>query len=101
MITEVQELQFIPIGEHSNGLGVSSAQTISPNATNNPYLASKVLIQALTQNVRYTLNGAIPTASLGFQLKAGDPPVIITVKGLTLKVIEETATASLQFIMGN
>ncbi len=59
------------------------------------------MIQALTQNVRFTLDGTNPTATSGLQIKAGDPPMIIPVgASAILKVIQETATASLQFQWG-
>lgn len=81
------------VGSHSDGATISSATTLTP-----PTGATKILIQALDQNVRFTLDGTAPTASLGFQLKAGDPAVMIPVgAGMTLKVIEEAATADLQY----
>lgn len=104
MITEVRELQFQPIGAHISGTVISSAVTLSPSATHNPDKGDKVLIQALTQNIKFTLNGTTPTTAasgLGFQMKAGDPPVIINIKGLTLRVIQEAATAQIEFQMGN
>lgn len=83
---------YAPIGSHSSGASISTAQTLTK-----PAGASQIMIQALTQNVRYTLDGTDPTASLGFQLLAGNPPVIIAVPGASIKVIQETATASLQY----
>lgn len=81
------------IGAHSSGLAINTATTLSAPAN-----AKRVLIQAITQNVRYTLDGTAPTATLGFQLKASDPPLLIPIgPNTTLKVIEETATASLQY----
>lgn len=63
-----------------------------------PEGAKRLMIQALTQNVRYTLDGTTPTASVGFQLKAGDPPRIIPLSSeTTVKVIQEIATASIQY----
>lgn len=80
------------VGSHTSGRAIAAATTLAP-----PAGARRVLLQALTQNVRYTLDGTAPTASLGFQLKAGDPPVVIPVGDtVVLKVIEEAATASLQ-----
>lgn len=84
-----------PVGAHNDGLVISSAVTITI-----PDGATKVLMQALGQNVRFTLDGTTPTATTGFQLKAGDPPVSIPVAGATLKVIQEAATADLQYQFG-
>lgn len=96
--TEVDDLQFQPAGAntHVDGLAISSATVIS-----NPNGGTKLLIQALTQNVRFTLDGSNPTATRGFQLKAGDPPVVIPVSATTVvTVIEEAATADLQYQWG-
>lgn len=88
--------EFSPVGSHSDGATISSATTLTP-----PTGATKILIQALTQNVRFTLDGTAPTASRGFQLKAGDPPMLIPLGASTvLKVIEEAATADLQYQWG-
>lgn len=87
---------FEPVGAHVDGPTLTSAVTLTP-----PTGATKIMLQALTQNVRFTLDGTTPTASLGFQLKAGDPAVIVQIgNDVTLKVIEETATADLQYQWG-
>lgn len=99
MQTSVDELRLGALGAHNSGLAISSAVQLHPSPTYNPSGAEKIVVQALAQNVRFTLDGTNPTASLGFQLKANDPPLTIPLKGCTLKVIEETATASLQFQM--
>lgn len=83
---------IIPIGSHTVNNSLSSAATLTK-----PAGARSLLAQALTQNIRFTLDGTTPTASTGFQLKAGDPPVLIPVVGSTIKFIEETATAVLQY----
>ena len=82
-----------PVGAHNSGATISSATEITI-----PSGARYVRIQTLTQNVRYTLDGTDPTASSGFQLKAGDPPITLYVEtGVTLKVIQETSGAVLQY----
>lgn len=92
----LSELTFVPRGSHTGGASISSVATITI-----PAGATQVMLQAITQNVRYTLDGTAATTTLGFQLKAGDPPIIVPVSASTvLKVIEETATASLQYQFG-
>lgn len=82
-----------PVGAHTGNASLSSAVTLTPPAT-----ATAILAQALTANVRYTLDGTTPTASVGFQLKAGDSPVLIDVApGLTIKVIQEASGADLEY----
>ena len=91
------EFTFTPVGAHVDGPDVSSAVTLTP-----PAGATKLLIQALTQNVRFTLDGTAPEAAKGFQLKAGDPPIMIPIGRFTvIKVIEEAATADLQYQWGD
>jgi hypothetical protein len=66
-----------------------------------PKTASGILMQALTQNARYTLDGSDPTASKGFQLKAGDAPLYVQfTKGMALKFIAETAGSILEYEYG-
>lgn len=94
-------MNFNPIGSHSDGGDISTATTISPPAGLALNVA-KLLIQAVSQNVRYTLDGTTPTATTGFQLVAGDLPIILPVGSNTvIKVIEESATADLQYQWGN
>lgn len=63
-----------------------------------PAGAKRILIQALSQNVRYTLDSSAPTATKGFQLKAGDPPILIPIGPSSgLRVIQETATAEIEY----
>lgn len=88
-------LRFDPIGSHNDGTDISSAVTLSPEDG-----ATKLLIQAAVQNVRITLDGTTPEAAKGFQLKAGDPPVMVWIAGATVKVIEEAATADIQYQWG-
>lgn len=88
-------LRFDPIGSHVDGTLIVSSTTLTPEDG-----ATKLLIQALDQNVRITLDGTTPTASKGFRLKAGDAPVMIWIAQATVKVIEEAASADLQYQWG-
>ncbi len=88
--------QFNPIGAHNDGLNIATVAELAA-----PVGANKIMFQALTQNVRFTLDGTDPTTTLGFQLKTGDPPVILTIESrATIKVIEEAATADFQYQWG-
>jgi hypothetical protein len=94
---QTAQAPFTPIGAHTSNAALSSAVTLTPAAG-----ADQLLIQALTQNVRVTVGGTTPTATLGFQLKAGDPAVLIGLSGATvIRVIEETASATIQYQWGN
>jgi hypothetical protein len=50
--------------------------------------------------VRYTLDETEPEADVGFQLKAGDPPLIIPVGAAGINVIEEAEGATIQYQWG-
>ena len=66
-----------------------------------PKTASGILMQALTENARFTLDGSNPTANKGFQLKAGDPPLYIQfTTGMVLRFIAETAGSILEYEYG-
>jgi len=49
---------FNPVGAHAEDTTVSAATTLTP-----PTGATKLLLQALAQNIRFTLDGTVPTAS--------------------------------------
>jgi hypothetical protein len=88
---------FDPVGDHVDGPDISSAVTLTA-----PTGATKIMIQAVTQNIRYTLDGTAPTTSVGFLLKADDPAVILPLgNNTTIKVIQVAATADLQYLWGS
>ena len=62
----------------------------------------EVLVQALDQNIRYTLGNAAPSATSGFRLTAGNDPIAIPlVAGRTrLRLVEEAAGATLEWQYG-
>lgn len=85
-----------PVGAHVANGSISSSVTLTPPAT-----ANVLLIQATGQNVRYTLDGTTPTASTGFVLRQDDQPLFIDVGvGMSIKVIQESATATIQYQWG-
>lgn len=64
--------------------------------------AGHIWIQALTQNVRMTLDGTTPTASVGIRLTAGDPPLELSGENaLDAKFIEETPSAVVEVVYFN
>lgn len=95
---------FTPVGGHIAGTVISSAAVIMPGRMGVEDPADKVLIQTTSQNIRYTLDGTIPTPTVGFQLKSTDPPKQIIIRpetgGVVLTVIEEAGGALLQVQFG-
>ena len=87
---------LIPVGSHISVTDISSVYT--PDC---PVKATMALVQAFGQNVRYTLDGTVPTTSMGFRLTAGDAPSILPFTDLTtLKFLEEAGGATLELQWG-
>ena len=85
-----------PVGAHTTNSSLSAAVTLTQ-----PYGANRILLQAFTQNVRLLFTEAtstdVPTATKGFRLLAGERIDLSVSTGVLLKVIEETASASIQY----
>ena len=80
-------------GHKSATLGVGLLVLTAPNG------ARFALVQACAQNVRYTLDGILPTPAGGFQMVAGDPPLMIPCSvATTLTFCREVAGAVLEYI---
>jgi len=89
---------FKPLNGHGH-------QSIPLDATvftyNVPKQANNVAVQAVTQNIRMTLDGTAPTATVGFQLKAGDPAVLVNLADtVTLRFQREADGAVLEIQAG-
>lgn len=100
---QVQIAPLDPIGPHVGNTDISSQVVLTPPISTTG-TADKILIQSLDQNTRFTLDGSLPIGTgtqHGFVIPAGDPPMIIGItQGLVLTVVEETATAELQYQWG-
>ena len=85
------------IGLHIANTSLASAVTLIQ-----PVNAKRILIQAFAQNVRFifaetTNTTLVPTATLGFRLLAGERLDLSISSQSILKVIEEAASASIQY----
>lgn len=89
----VGKFKYAPIGAHVSSTGFSAAAALTIPGGD----VDVVAIQASAQNIRYTLDGSNPTASVGFQIAAGDSDLIPVSEGVTIKIIEEAATATVQY----
>jgi len=89
---------WIPSGSHGRIVGLSAVKSIVFDTG-----VQGVYIQALSQNVRITLDGTNPSATgndTGFEIRSTDPPVLITGQpGLTIKMIQTAASAVVQYQM--
>lgn len=89
-------LPFLPVEGHQTNATLGTAVTLTA-----PSRASKLLVQAFGANVRFTIGNTAPTATVGFQLKSEDPPLLIPVtSGQSVQIIQEAAGASVQFQWG-
>lgn len=90
---------FIPLGSHAQDTSISAATTITASDDK----ATHVMLQNSDPsiNVRYTIDGTAPTASLGFLLEPGWY-AIIPVQNVTLKVIETAVGGQVDYqeVMG-
>lgn len=80
------------VGSHTSLATLSTAIALAP-----PAGGDVIQLQVFAQNIRYTLDGTTPTATTGFQITSGSCVVIDVGSDHVLKVIEETASASVQY----
>jgi len=94
-------IQNIEVG----GTGKYYQMTSLATATDVPGLpvgsgpGCRVMIQALAQNVRYTVDGTTPTTTVGMRLHPTETHSINVAPGTVIKVIEETASAEVNVIV--
>jgi len=66
-----------------------------------PENANRILLQVFTQNIRLVFTEAtspfVPTASVGFQFAAGSRFDLAIADNFVIKIIEEAASASIQY----
>lgn len=86
---------FVPLGAHAQRNDLNAVRTLTPAAG---VAADVLMIQCQTKDVRFTLDGSNPSATVGLLIKAGDPPLIIRTS--SVKVIEVAATAVLDYQWG-
>jgi len=96
MATYPAELRTV--GDHIRlDLATASSNWIAkPTGVNVSEQATHIQMQALTQNIRYRIDGGNASATVGFQLAAGAIS-LIPVPNLGISVYEEAAGAILQY----
>lgn len=85
---------FIPAGSHTQDTSITTATVITVADT----AATHVMVQnsSDTVNMRYTVEGTTPTATLGFLLEPGWY-FISPIEGTTITVIESGGTGQVDF----
>jgi hypothetical protein len=89
---------WVPVPHSSSEIDEGDLYTI-----NIPVGVNAMLVQALDQNIRYTLSpGAPPSATSGFRLTAGNDPLVIPISPITSQLIftSEADGAMLEFQFG-
>lgn len=86
-------MSWVPVGTHTANASLGSAVTLT-----RPEGANAIIVTASGQNVRYTVDGTTPTATTGLLILTTVTPQIIPVAdGVTIKVIESAASATLNY----
>jgi len=81
------------VGSHTQNTSLSGVVSVTV-----PDGATAVLVNARSQAVAMTLDGTAPTATKGLLLEADKGTILIPVqRGQTLKFIEATASAKLDY----
>jgi hypothetical protein len=86
---------FTPLGAHVSNGSLGSAVILTA-----PAGADFLMLQALGNNIRFRLDGVNPTTTVGFQLANGDTITLPVNPGDTVRVIQEAATATIQYQWG-
>lgn len=95
----VIEFPFTPQANQTHQSSVMAAGVFDINVPKGAY---EIRLQAVTQNVRYTLDGSDPSPTSGFVLVAGNDPIVIPmINGrTTLKVSRAAGGAILEYQFG-
>jgi hypothetical protein len=85
------------VGDHTR-LDIDPAGNwiTKPVGVNVSEQATHIKLQALTQNIRYRIDGKEASATIGFQLVAGSD-ALIPVPNLGISIFEEVAGAIVQY----
>lgn len=97
--TPVAERGFVPAAGQPH---VTVADLSAVVTLNIPRGVNYIMMQARDQNIRYTLDGSAPTVDHGFELVAGNDPIVLPVVAgrTTLRFFEEANPADLEYQYG-
>ena len=97
--TPVAERGFVPAANQPHTARATLSAVVTLNI---PQGVSYIMMQALAQNICYTLDGSTPSTDNGFRLVVGNEPTVLpVVNGRTmLRFIEAAGGAVLQYQYG-
>jgi len=85
------------VGDHTSlDVAIGGDWIEKPAGVNVSEQATHIQLQALTQNIRYRIDGGQASATVGFQLAAGAISLIPVPNG-GISIFEETAGATIQY----
>ena len=97
-LLDEKPLRFSPIIDDDHHYLLIGANLHVPYTPPN---AKCILVQSVVKDVRYTLDGTTPTATIGFVLVASAAPILIEfTERIKLKFFGTDATSVLQFCFG-
>jgi hypothetical protein len=87
---------FHPVGSHTHNASLGTAVTLTiPNGAN------AIMMQSTTndKDIRFTIDGTVPTSSNGFVMTSHiDPPLLLRLgDGVVLKVIDDDSGAAIDY----
>jgi hypothetical protein len=98
LLDKEERTAFRPHPDETHQTMTLGTEVISPYF---PPGATKIMMQAITKALRYTLDGTTPSATVGFQLAAAATPIVIEINEHTkLQVIREESGTILQYEIG-
>lgn len=92
---EVLDAPFTAIGSQTRNATLNAAVTLTA-----PAGANTLWLTVETQNVRLRFDGTAPTATVGLLLYAGQTYILAVSPAQAIKVIEESASAVINYQWG-
>ena len=97
MAKAIYPAELRTVGSHTRlDVAIGGDWIAKPAGVNVSEQATHIQMQALTQNIRYTIDESVATATHGFQLAAGEIS-LIPVPNSGISVFEEAAGAIVQY----
>jgi hypothetical protein len=93
----IYSVEYLTVGDHGSEIvTVSGIWLAKPLTVFGEYYATCIKLQALVQNIRYTIDTKPATAIHGFQLTAGSE-TLIPVPNHGLSIVAEGGQATIQY----
>lgn len=94
----IQNIEVGLPGKYFQISGIPSATEV-PGIPAGSGASVRVILQAVSQNIRYRIDGVDPTTTVGVRLHATESHSLNVAPGTIIKVIEEAASAELNVMV--